>query len=344
VSIQVINPLSDGRWDDLVARHPKASVFHGRGWLEALARTYSYTPFALTNAPEGKELTNGVVLCRVSSWITGTRAVSLPFADHCEPLIEDAASCAEFTDWLRAECDRQHWKYVELRALSWHGSAELQNGSSYWFHRLDLTHSLEQIFQGLHKDSIQRRIRRAERERLCYERGCSPQLMEEFYRLLLKTRRRHQMIPQPIAWFRNLIECLGDRVQIRVARTGNIPVAAILTLQHRTSVVYKYGCSDERYHHLAGMPFLFWRLIEESKAARAENVDFGRSDLDNKGLVTFKDRFGTSKRLLKYLRYSPTGKRDTASNWGLSGIRRLFSILPDAVLPSAGKILYRHIG
>jgi len=43
---------------------------------------------------------------------------------------------------------------------------------------------------------------------------------------------------------------------IRVARKDGKAIAAIVTLRHRSAVVYKYGCSDEQYHHLAGMPLL----------------------------------------------------------------------------------------
>ncbi len=74
----------------------------------------------------------------------------------------------------------------------------------------------------------------------------------------------------------------------------------MITLQHRSSVVYTYGCSDGEFHHLGAMPFLFWRLIEESKASGAERINFGRSDLDNDGLITFKDRVGARRKLLSY--------------------------------------------
>src|SRR5215510_5456746 len=87
VNIHILDPLVDNRWDELVAQHACASVFHERGWLEALARTYGYEPFVLTTTPASQRLDNGVVLCRISSWMTGTRLVSLPFADHCEPLL-----------------------------------------------------------------------------------------------------------------------------------------------------------------------------------------------------------------------------------------------------------------
>jgi CelD/BcsL family acetyltransferase involved in cellulose biosynthesis len=346
LKIHILDPLSDSRWDDLVARHPKASVFHERGWLEALARTYSYIPFVLTSAPAGEPVGDGIVFCRVPSWLTGNRVVSLPFADHCEPLVGDSGVPLEFTNWLREECVQQRWKYVELRPRFWKAGRDdgLRCSASYFLHSLDLTSSLEKIFGRLHKDSMQRRIRRAEREGLAYEVDGSQRLVDEFYGLLLKTRRRHQMIPQPVAWFRNLVEFMHNKIRIRVARKNSIPVAALLTLRHRSCVVYKYGCSDERFHHLAGMPFLFWRLIEESKAEGADEIDFGRSDVDNEGLVNFKQRFGTSRQALRYFRYFPAGQLDTASRWNSPTIRRLFSVLPDILLVPAGRILYRHIG
>jgi hypothetical protein len=107
LSIYVTNPLSDSRYDDLAARHPRASAFHQRGWLQALLRAYGYQPFLLTTASAGLPLNDGIVLCCASSWMTGTRLVSLPFADHCEPLLNDSGEFQEFGDWLGAECDRQ---------------------------------------------------------------------------------------------------------------------------------------------------------------------------------------------------------------------------------------------
>jgi hypothetical protein len=345
VYIHSINPLSDSRWDDLVARHPRASVFHERGWLEALVRSYDYEPFVLTSTPPGKPLSDGVVLCRVSSWITGTRAVSLPFADHCEPLLNGTGECAEFMRWLRAECDRQHWRYVELRPLSWDEKSDcsLQPNRSYFFHTLDLTPPLEEIFRGLHKDSMQRRIRRAEKEGISYEVG-SEELLDEFYRLVLITRRRHRLVPQPRSWFWNLIRSMGDSIRIRVARKNSSPIGAMLTLRHRSTVVYKYGCSDDKFHNLGTMPFLFWKLIEESKASGVREIDFGRTDLDHEGLITFKDRFGTTRRVLSYYRYPQAEKRGVAASWSPRAMGRVFTVLPDFALPTIGRVLYRHMG
>jgi lipid II:glycine glycyltransferase (peptidoglycan interpeptide bridge formation enzyme) len=193
--------------------------------------------------------------------------VSLPFADHCEPLLSEPGDFPKFTNWLKAECDLRRWKYVEFRPLTQQAAnCVLQPSHSYCLHSLDLEPSLERLFRNLHKNSIQRKIRRAERERLSCEVG-GLQLLDEFYRLQLITRKRLRVLPQPRSWFENLLRCMGDNAQIRLARKDGKSIAALLTLRHKASVIYKYGCSEEQFHRLGAMPFLFWSLIEDSKVS-----------------------------------------------------------------------------
>ena len=341
-----LDPILDRRWHDLVASHPRSSVFHQQGWLKALAETYGYRPVVLTSAPAGKRLADGVVFCEIKSWVTGNRLVSLPFTDHTEPLLDGIDHMCSFTEWMRTECRRQNWKYIELRPLDWavRSDCPLVPSQSFWFHTLSLSPSLDRIFDNLHKSCLQRRIRRAEGEQLSYEKGCTEALLDDFYRLLMTTRRRHHVLPQPRAWFRNLVACMRPNIEVRLVRKGVVPIAAILTLRHRRTVVYKYGCSDDNFHQLAGMPFLFWKLIEESKTEGADQIDFGRTDLDNNGLIAFKDRLGTSRRLLTYFRYPETMRKKLVFASDLPAMRSLFSVLPDALLSGAGGLAYRHVG
>jgi CelD/BcsL family acetyltransferase involved in cellulose biosynthesis len=344
--LNIIDPLTDKRWDDLVARHPRASAFHQTGWLAALKETYGYKPFVLTSASPSEPLMDGIVACRISSWLTGSRLVSLPFADHCDPLFNESGENPLVSE-LVSECTRQRCKYLEFRPLAEpvDMASQFQANETFCFHELDLRPPLEQLFKSLSKDSIQRKIKRAEKEQVSYEVGRSEEFIETFYNLLLITRRRHQLPPQPKSWFRNLVQQMGENIHIRVARKNGAPIATLLTLRHRTNIIYKYGCSDGAYHQLGGMPFLFWKLIEEGKATGAECLDFGRSETDNEGLIAFKDKFGTTKRTLTYYRYPQIKKQQSAHSWGDSGLaKRMFSILPDGVLSAAGSILYKHIG
>jgi len=346
-AINKIDPLGDSRWAEFLQRHARASIFHTPGWLEALRRTYGYQPVAFTTSAPAEELADGLLFCRINSRFTGRRLVSLPFSDHCEPLTSDLENLTVFLRYLEENLKKEKWRYVELRPLISRGkslSGFTQNQTSF-VHIVDLNRTPEEIFRSFHKDSIQRKIRRAEREGLLYEEGRSEQLLDQFYRLLLGTRRRHQLPPQPREWFRNLVDCLGDQLKIRVASRGGQPMASILTLEFKGVMVYKYGCSDAQYHNLGPMHLLFWKTIQEACNKRLKEFDLGRSDADNAGLVEFKDRWGATRTTLDYLRYPAAPvKADSHESWGVRAAKQLFHHLPDGFLEAAGKLLYRHVG
>src|SRR5436853_4705206 len=90
VPVYEIDPQEDSRWTTLVNSDSRSSIFHTTEWLEALRQTYGYPARVVTTSPKDMPLVNGIVLCQVNSWLTGPRLVSLPFSDHCEPLVRDA--------------------------------------------------------------------------------------------------------------------------------------------------------------------------------------------------------------------------------------------------------------
>src|SRR5262249_40551519 len=143
------------------------------------------------------------VFCRVKSWLTGWRLVSLPFSDHCEPLVSSPDELTCLVAHVQNSVDRAEWKYVEIRPASLQPGPQTKLGKSavYYFHSLDLRKSRQDLFRSFHKDCVQRKIRRAERESLKYEEGTSEVLLKKFYRLLVMTRRRQHLPPQPLTWF-----------------------------------------------------------------------------------------------------------------------------------------------
>ena len=112
------DPTQDPRWNVFVNRHPGASVFHTHGWIKALCRTYGYEAAALTTSAPEQEITNGIPFCRVNSWLTGRRLVSLPFSDHCEPLFDRPEDRLILLGGLRQSLEQQHVSTIELRPLA----------------------------------------------------------------------------------------------------------------------------------------------------------------------------------------------------------------------------------
>ncbi|MCA1563304.1 MAG: GNAT family N-acetyltransferase [Acidobacteria bacterium] len=346
MTVYQLNPLQDPRWAELVQRHPRASVFHSSGWLDALQRTYGYTPVVFTTSAPGAELSNGVVFCEVRSWLTGRRLVSLPFSDHCDPLVEDTDQLATLCRYLEGEREKHGWRYIELRPrLSTPPEYGFSAGEQFCFHLLDIRPDGNMLFRSFHQDSIQRKIRRAERESVAYEAGRSQELLRTFYRLLLLTRRRHQLPPQPLEWFCNLAACLGPAMTIRIASRSGQPIAGIVTLSHRDTMVYKYGASDAAFHRLGGMHLLFWKAIQEARARGCVALDLGRSDLDNEGLLTFKDRWGAARSAVTYWRNpAPDPASSPWRGYVTDRAKRVLRRAPDGFRVAAGRLLYKHVG
>jgi hypothetical protein len=357
--VYMVDPLRDPRWDGFLGAHARASLFHSSGWLRALAATYGYRPIAYSTCGFDEPLRNAAVFCEIDSWITGKRLVSLPFSDHCDWLVDKKEDAQAIGGALEKSMAREGWRYIEVRPLLSSGmsprlparlSARLsQSQVRFAFHELDLRPSLESIFSKFHKSSTQRKINRARREGLAYREGSSAELLNHFYRLLQMSRERHGLPPQPRKWFANLIRCCGDAVKIRVAFKDSRPVAAMMTARYKDSMVYKYGGSDSRFHRFGGMHLLFWNAIQEAKQAGLRRFDFGRTDADQQGLITFKGRWGAVESALDYSRYSAGASSShafdlPAGQWKIKAAKFVVSHLPSSVVSGIGRMIYGHAG
>jgi Acetyltransferase (GNAT) domain len=346
MSMYEIDPTRDERWERLLAAHPRASIFHTRGWLEALRQTYGYYPVAFTTSAPGLPLTNALVFCQISNWLKGRRLVSLPFSDHCAPLVGNQEELDCLLDYSYRKLKQEKLSYVETRytRVEEGAGSALNHDHHYWFHTLDLNHPVDELFGRLHRDCIQRKIRRAAREKLSYEQGVSDELVAKFYQMLLITRRRLGLPAQPIAWFRNIIGNLSGQVQIRVASKDGHPIASILTLKFKDALVYKYGCSDRSHSSLGGTQLLLWNAILEAKSDGLLELDLGRTDYGDSGLARFKERWGATRSTLSYVRH-PEGRSISLSEVVQANIGKyVWSHAPESLLAFAGRLLYRHIG
>ncbi len=349
MTVYTLDPLSDTRYSEFIRQAAGASIFHSPAWLEALQRTYGYAPVAYTTSPPGESLKNVIPFCRIDSWLTGRRLVSLPFSDHCEPLVDRPETLEALLAAVKEDAENTGQKYVELRPMKEQPEAELEKSftksASFYLHRIDLDQDVEGIYARFHKSCIKRKIKRARREELTCRRGSSDELLDDFYQLLVSTRRKHRIPPQPRSWFRNVLDCLGDNAVLHVASEGGRAVSAILTCSWGGTHYYKYGCSDDKRANLGGMPLLMWRAISIAREQDAVCFDLGRSGMTNSGLVKFKDRLGAGRTTLTYFRApAPKTLEEDTEDRKTRCAGAIFSRLPDRLLKLSGSLLYRHVG
>ncbi len=348
MSVYRLDPLTDPRWRKFLEEHRSASVFHTPGWLEALRITYGYRPVVYTTTQPGRDLENGIPLCRVDSWLTGRRLVSVPFSDHCQPLVDSVDDMQELMAEIARDVEAGRLKYAELRPVRSIPGEVLESAGyaiadRYLLYDVDVTVDLDEMYAAFHRSSVRQKIQRAEREGLTYECGLSDKLLGKFYHLLMTTRRKHGLPPQPITWFRNLMKCLGDAMMIRVSSSDGIPTAAKIALTYKGTYCAKYQSADYSYSRLGGTQLLSWYAIKDAKERGALVYDMGRCGPDDEGLRASKEAWAPNATEIQYVRY-PASSVGGAAGAGLGVAKEVFSRLPDFAMAFAGRMLYKHMG
>jgi len=161
---------------------------------------------------------------------------------------------------------------------------------------------------------------------------------------MVLARQDRRLPPQPFEWFRNLVDCMGDALQIRVASRANVPVASTVSLRFRDTTVGKYMCSEVGDYNLSATPYLIWAELSEAKANGVLEYDWGRSEADDRGLVEFKGFWGCTRENLVYWRYPSVQSAVIAESHSPRIAKYFFGLLPQNLLKAAGRVLYRHIG
>ena len=340
--IRTLDPLIDPAWRDLVQRDPRATAFHTPEWMDALRRTYGFAP--IVYATRSDELHGAIPFCLIASWLTGRRLVSLPFSDHCEPLVEDQSQLAAILDDVAFDARVNEWRYVQLRPRTVGGTVGgFERDESNYFYAIDLRPSLDVIFKGIKRDNRED-IRKADRRGLRHVVGRDDALVSGYYRLHAMTRSTQGVPPQPYAWFQNLARCLGEMLEVHLLLQDDVPIAGLVAISFRDQLMVKYTASDPVRDRQGMGKSLLWKTIVRAKERGATTLDWGRCEREHHGLAQFKERFGAVRTDLIYLRNPPAHPDRHRPSWAARAAKSLVPRVPVTVLTAAGRVAYRHVG
>jgi lipid II:glycine glycyltransferase (peptidoglycan interpeptide bridge formation enzyme) len=141
-----------------------------------------------------------------------------------------------------------------------------------------------------------------------------------------------------------LFSVLHNQAIIRLASKDGEPIGALLTIFYKNVLVYKYSCGEPGHFKHGGMQFLLWRAIEDAKGRDIEELDFGRSDFQDQGLMVYKERWGAVRTQTGY--FQTRALHRTRSHW-LGNVRNKINFarfVPQGILATTGRLLYRHFG
>jgi len=339
----LMNPLVDRKWEDAISTHPDATIFHSTAWARVLVDTYGHRPCYVQMSFNGSLLAL-VPMMEVQSVLTTSRGLCLPFSDYCAPLTFSTFGHELVAQKLQQIARERRWSYFELRGPSI-VPIDAPASEFYYGHFLDLRIGPEALASNF-SSSVQRAVRKAQRSGLSVSIQSSTAAMAQFYKLHVRTRRRHGVPPQPRSFFiniqRHLISAgLGFIVLVECQRG---PIAAAIFFKLRRHAVYKFGASDDRLQELRPNNLAMFEAIRYLAEGGAEVLHLGRTDTENQGLRRFKLSWGATEETIGYARF------DTASaSWKHSCDRRstfhkrIFRALPASLNRLAGAIIYPHL-
>jgi hypothetical protein len=338
----LLDPWDEG-WKALVETDSRANIFHHPAWIYLLAECYGYRPFVVAVGDESGRVGAGLPFMEVTSPLTGRRWVSLPFTDYCRPLYRDCASLDQLACELPALIKTSGAPRIEVRwDLS--ANAPAQTDTSYVFHTLKLEANAANVLERFHRTQRQN-VKRAAKDGLRVKRGVGLEHVRLYYDLHCATRRRQGVPAQPWRFFellaRNVLaKGLGF---VLLSYANDKCSAAGLFLAWQRTLTYKYSASSDAGQDTRANHLLTWTAMQWGCEHGYTEFDFGRTDVGNEGLRTFKKRWGATEAPLTYSTFSATPRRLKASRIA-SIFQPAIRAAPVWVCRAVGELCYRHFG
>jgi serine/alanine adding enzyme len=354
ISVQIIDPSKDSRWDKFVEDNPLGWICHLSSWKKFLEISFKHIRgyfLALVDNKSGC-IRAGLPIYEVKSWLTGNRLVSAPFATLFGPLAaadDQIKLLLEKSIQLSKELKSS---YIEIRAL--HADPIFKNSDfaaslGFKHHYLELDRSLDDVWKGFHRQSIRHKISKALKNNINVRIAESEADLKKFYKLHLGTRKRLSLPLHPYKFFNSMWQNFQPSGQfcLLLALKKNIPIAGMIFFIYKKRASAEYLATDNSFLNFNPNHLLYWEAIKMAHKKACSIFDFGRTSILNTGLIAFKEKWGTKVLDLPTFYYPPEVSRNhelNESSLKYKAIRMICGNTPKSFQKILGDIIYRHVG
>ncbi|MBN2009499.1 peptidoglycan bridge formation glycyltransferase FemA/FemB family protein [candidate division KSB1 bacterium] len=339
-----VDPVRNPGWDDMLLSRSDYSFFHSTAWASVLSNSYAYTPRYLTFVKNNEFLTS-LPFMEITSYLTGKRGISLPFSDYCDPIVHHNTDHDKVIDALIKFGKAAGWKYFEIRGSNGLFT-DIIPSAKFYCHLLKLSDH-ETAIWGKLRDSTRRNIEKAIKQGVQIHFGNSENEVNEYYHLHCLTRKYHGLPPQPLKFFKNIYKyILSKNMGIVILATYQEHcIAGNIYFHFGKKSYYKYGASNRTYQRYRASNLVMWEAIKYYSQHSYESLCFGRTDMNDAGLMQFKNGWGAECRVIKYHRYDLDKDKFINGEFAVHhNMAVILKHLPLSFLKIMGTFLYRHIG
>ncbi|MBN1698489.1 MAG: GNAT family N-acetyltransferase [Spirochaetales bacterium] len=349
VSIDYIDPAKDPKWDDFVLNHRLGKLCHLSVWQKLLLTQFRHCEGRYIVLRDGESIVAGLPVYIVRSPLLGTRLVHVPFSTLCDPLVSSEEQLHRLLEEVLRLFKRIKPKSLEIRTLDsyvFFKNQPFTENDFYYFHYLPLDRPVDEIWKDDIHYNMRRYINKAKTYGLRFGVIGEEKDIGKFYRLYLKTKKKLGLPPLPLEFIKALWKKLYGKnmIDIYLAYDQKKPVAGMLVFKYKESVSMEIACSDPESLGMYPNYFIYWEAIMKAHGEGYSVFDFGRTSPLNKGLVTFKKRFGGKERNFHYFYIFPNAieikEKDETKSYRL--ISSMLKLLPLPMVKYFGRFYYGH--
>lgn len=341
-------------WDAFVGRHPLGLIYHLSGWKNVLESTFPHIKghFLVIRDPDSGQIEAGLPVYTVKSWLLGKRLISIPLATAADPLISSASQWDILNSQLQRFRATERCRQFELKL---HRSANLLNGSGwdisrqFRYHCTPLDRDSEMLRKSFSK-TVARMITKAVKTGITVADSRNVDDLQHFASLYAQTRRRLCLPTLPRRFFHALRDQFGaDGLALFIARHNERPVGALICLKHRSGVSAECLGEDQAVRNLGVNQLLYWAAIQQACAEGYQSFNWGRTAVDNIGLLEYKRRWATQEEDLPVYFYPQKNQNESRSATsktppGMNVFKSVLKHSPAFLYRKLSDFCYRHWG
>jgi FemAB-related protein (PEP-CTERM system-associated) len=291
------DPRECRRIDGFVADHPGAELFHRPGWTRGVERGTGQSARYLIAEDSAGRLAGLLPLTRIRSPLFGSALVSTGFGvgGGIVAGTHAAAEALGAAAWSLAE--RENCPSVTLRGGRLPEGWRREEGVYAGFLR-ELPAGDDAILKSIPRKQ-RAEVRRSLALGLEVGHGRGRRALDDHYRVYAESVRNLGTPVFPRGLFEAMVREFGEDCDIVTIRSGDRPVAAVLSLYFKGVVHPYWGGGTREARALRANDLLYFSLMRHAAARGCTGFDFGRSKLGT-GAYAFKKNWGFAPRPLSY--------------------------------------------
>lgn len=300
------DPDEARRIEAFVERHPLATPFHRPAWLSAVARGTAQRGWMLL-AEHAGSIAGYLPLSEIHSPVFGRVLASSGFAVDGGLLMEQGADPAPLIEAVGELAGRLSCPSIELRGGALptaSGGWNLRTQSHCGFVADLAADDDHQLTAVLRKQRAE--VRKSLAGDLSITVGTGVEERDAHYAVYAESVRNLGTPVFPRRLFDAVLDSFGDDADILTVQHEGQPVASVLSLYHRGTVMPYWGGGTWEARRLRANERMYFELMLHARRRGCKRFDFGRSKTGS-GAYHYKRNWGFEPQPLTYAVWTAPG-------------------------------------